>query len=149
MAVTVADVERLDANGWKSLSSDRKQALLDDAQREYDTIYDSRNSRFPTLEGDKDVFIKNLTAHKWELAEGGEASSEGGQGGSTSYVTGMRDLNIHSFWLPRTPGTCGDPASPPGRYPAGSSKAGSMDMPRSTPSSSSLARTRSFRPYSR
>jgi hypothetical protein len=91
MAVTVADVERLDANGWKSLSSDRKQALLDDAQREYDTIYDSRNSRFPTLEGDKDVFIKNLTAHKWELAEGGEASSEGGQGGSTSYVTGSAD----------------------------------------------------------
>ena len=91
MAVTVQDVERLDANGWKSLSDDRKQALLDDAETEYATMYDARNSRFPTLVGDKDVFIKNLAAHKFELAEGGEASSEGGQGGSTSYVTGQAD----------------------------------------------------------
>jgi len=45
-------------------------------------------SRLPTLDGDAEVFTLNLAAHKWELAEGGEAQSESGEGGSVNYTTG-------------------------------------------------------------
>lgn len=85
MTITVADVELLSAKGWNNLSQSRKQALLDDAVRESETLYSDRNARFPTLDGDRDVFIKNLAAHKWELAEGGQATSESSQGGSASF----------------------------------------------------------------
>jgi len=91
MAITVSDVEALESKGWQSLDATTKQDLLDDAKAERDTLYSGRVARTPILDGDEDVFIKNLAAHKWELAEGGEASSEGGQGGSTSYVTGQAD----------------------------------------------------------
>jgi len=39
------------------------------------------------VEGDRADFTKFLAAHLWELAEGGEASSEGSQGGSVSFNT--------------------------------------------------------------
>ena len=45
-------------------------------------------SRLPTLDGDAEVFTLNLARHKWELAEGGEAQSESGEGGSVSYQGG-------------------------------------------------------------
>lgn len=92
MAVTVADVEALDAQGWQHLDSAKKTALLDMAESEADTLYSGRVSRLPTLEGNKEDFIKLLAAHKFELAEGGEAQSESSTGGSVSYntVTGDR-----------------------------------------------------------
>jgi len=76
MTVTVSDVEALESKGWQSLDSTTKQDLLDDAKAERDTLYSGRVARTPILDGDEEVFIKNLTAHKWELAEGGEAQSE-------------------------------------------------------------------------
>jgi hypothetical protein len=88
VTVSVSDVEALDATSWQSLDQDKKQALLDDAKRELETMYRGDTARFPTLQGDEQVFIKNLAAHKWELAEGGEVNSANQTGGSTSYQTG-------------------------------------------------------------
>jgi hypothetical protein len=85
MAVTVDDVESLANNGWQSLTDGKKQNLLDDAERERATIFSGRVSRTPTLQGDEDIFIKNLAAHKYELAEGGEEQSTSQTGGNTSY----------------------------------------------------------------
>jgi hypothetical protein len=88
MAVTVSDVESLDSKGWSQLDSSKKTDLLNDAEREADTIYSGDVSTLPTIEGDTDVFVKNLAAHKFELAEGGEASSESATGGSVQYNIG-------------------------------------------------------------
>lgn len=89
--VTISDVEMLSSKGWTSLTDDRKEALLDDAIQERETMYSGRTSRFATLQGDEDIFVKNLAAHKWELAEGGEPQSESQTGGSTSYQTSQSD----------------------------------------------------------
>jgi hypothetical protein len=91
MTVTVADVEDLAAKGWRSLDDTKKQALLDDAQTERQELYSGRNSRLPTLQGDEDIFVKNLAAHKFELAEGGEPQSENQTAGSTSYNTSQAE----------------------------------------------------------
>ena len=88
MAVTVSEVESLDSKGWSQLDSSKKTDLLNDAEREADTIYSGDVSTLPTIEGDTDVFVKNLAAHKFELAEGGEASSESATGGSVQYNIG-------------------------------------------------------------
>ena len=88
MAVTVSDVESLEAKGWQSLDGTKKQDLLEDARAERDTIYSGQVSRTPILDGDEDVFIKNLAAHKFELAEQGQAQSTSQTGGSTSYQSG-------------------------------------------------------------
>jgi len=85
--VSVSDVEALDSLGWENLDATKKQALLDDAKTEANTIYTGRYARFPTIDGDRDIFIKNLAAHKWELAEGGEPTTESAGGGSVSYNT--------------------------------------------------------------
>lgn len=85
MTVDVSDVEALDSTGWQSLDAVTKQELLEAAKQERDTMYSGRNARLPTLDGDEDIFIANLAAHKFELAEGGEAQSESQTGGSTSY----------------------------------------------------------------
>lgn len=99
--VTTDDVEDLDSTGWQSLSSSKKSALLADAETERDTMYSGRNSRYKTVVGDEDVFIKNLAAHKWELAEGGEAQSESQTGGSTSYQQGQSEdyLSLTRFGM--------------------------------------------------
>jgi hypothetical protein len=88
MAVTIDDVEKLDSKSWSQLPDDHKQALLQDAQSEADTIFSGQVSTLPSIEGDRDVFVKNLTAHKYELAEGGEATSENSAGGSVNYNLG-------------------------------------------------------------
>ncbi|AFH22971.1 hypothetical protein OSG_eHP40_00020 [environmental Halophage eHP-40] len=77
--------------------SRKKQALLDDAKRELETMYRGDTARFPTLQGDEQVFIKNLAAHKWD-AEGGEPTSSNQTGGSTSYSTGSTEDYSHSLW---------------------------------------------------
>ena len=85
--VTVSDVEALSSTGWRNLAQDKKEALLDDAIRESNTIYTGRFSRLPTIDGDREIFIKNLAAHKFEYAQGGEAQNESASGGSVSYNT--------------------------------------------------------------
>ena len=87
MAVTIEDVENLDSRGWTQLSNDKKQYLLEQAEREANTLYSGRLSTVSEIEGALEDFISNLSAHKWEQAEGGEAQSESSQGGSVNYNT--------------------------------------------------------------
>ena len=84
---TISDVESLSSTGWDQLNQDKKEDLLDDAIQETATLYSDRVARMPTLDGDRTIFIKNLAAHKYTLAEGGEAQSESNQGGNVSYNT--------------------------------------------------------------
>jgi len=79
-------VEQLSSTGFAQLSDDRKNELIREAIGERDTLYTGDMSRLPTLDGDREVFSLNLAAHKWELAQGGEAQSESGEGGSVSYA---------------------------------------------------------------
>ena len=84
----IEQVEYLSSTGWTQLSRERKSEAIRSAIAERDTLYTDRMSRLPTLDGDAEVFTLNLAAHKMELAEGGEAQSESGEGGSVSYTTG-------------------------------------------------------------
>lgn len=85
----VSQVENLSSTGWTQLSDDRKKEAIRAAISERDTLYSDRMSRLPTLDGDAEYFTLNLAAHKCELAEGGEAQSESGEGGSVNYTTGQ------------------------------------------------------------
>lgn len=76
------------STGWTNLSDSRKDELIREALGERDTLYSGQMSRLPTLDGDAEVFTLNLARHKWELAEGGEAQSESGEGGSVNYRGG-------------------------------------------------------------
>jgi len=84
-------VEQLSSTGFTQLSDDRKDELIREAIGERDTLYTGDMSRLPTLDGDAEVFSLNLAAHKLELAQGGQAQSESGEGGSVSYDTGAVD----------------------------------------------------------
>jgi len=84
----IEQVEYLSSTGWAQLSRERKSEAIRSAIAERDTLYTDRMSRLPTLDGDAEVFTLNLAAHKMELASGGEAQSESGEGGSVSYTTG-------------------------------------------------------------
>lgn len=86
--VTVSEVESLSSTGWSQLPDAKKQSLLADAEAEANTLYSAQVATLPVIEGDRDVFIKNLAAHKWTLAEGGEATSESSTGGSVNYNLG-------------------------------------------------------------
>jgi len=79
------------STGWTQLSDGRKDEMIREAIGERDTLYSGRMSRLPTLDGDAEVFTLSLARHKWTLAEGGEAQSESGEGGSVSYQTGNVD----------------------------------------------------------
>lgn len=85
----IGRVEELSSTGWSQLSRDRKARAIRDAISERDTLYSGRMSRTPTLDGDGEVFGRNLAAHKLELAEGGEPQSESGEGGSVNYQSGQ------------------------------------------------------------
>jgi len=86
MAVTVQDVRDLSSTGWsQTASNDVVQQYIDDANDEADSVFSKRMSNLPNLDGDRDIFIKNLAAHKLELHEGGEAQSESNAGGNVSY----------------------------------------------------------------
>lgn len=87
----IADVDNLSSTGFSQLSRGRKVRLIRDALGERETLYSNDMARFPTLDGDEETFLINLAAHKFELAEGGEAQSESGEGGSASYRTGQGD----------------------------------------------------------
>ena len=85
--VTVEDVQAVYGEKPPALDETKQQALLDDAETEADTIYSRRTTRTPILAGDRDIFIKHLAAHKWELAEGGELQSQSQTGGSVNFQT--------------------------------------------------------------
>jgi hypothetical protein len=93
MAVSISDVEALDSTGWSALDSTNKQALLDMAERQADRLYSGKLSTVSEVEGDRDDLIKLIAAHKFELAEGGEAQSENGGGGSVTYNTVTGETN--------------------------------------------------------
>ncbi len=96
MSVSIDDVEPLSSDGWGQLDDKTKKALLAQAESATDTVYGGRVSRLNEIEADRDYFVQNLTAHYWELAEGGEATSESATGGSVSYntVTGDTMSNL-------------------------------------------------------
>lgn len=87
MAVTTSDVDNLSSTGWTQLDSGKKTELLNTAEALVDGQLSTQQSRFPTLEGDRDDAVTWLAAHFYELAEGGEAQSENSQGGSVSFNT--------------------------------------------------------------
>jgi len=84
----IDQMEDLSSTGWAQLSRGRKSEAIRSAIAERDTLYSDRMSRLPTLDGDAEYFTLALAAHKCELAEGGEAQSESGEGGSVSYQSG-------------------------------------------------------------
>jgi len=95
----IEQVEYLSSTGWSQLSRDRKAEAVRNALSERDTLYSGDMSRLPTLDGDSEVFTLNLAAHKLELAEGGEAQSESGEGGSVSYSSNAGEdyLNLTRY----------------------------------------------------
>lgn len=96
MAVTVADVRNTTSLGFQEFDDAFIQDKLDEAETEADTIYTARVSHLPTLDGDRDIFIKHLAAHKTELASGGQTESESSTGGNVSYVTSNpSDVNTY------------------------------------------------------
>lgn len=84
----IQQVENLSNTGWTQTSRDRKAEAVRHAIAERDTMYSGQMSRMPTLVGDAEVFTLSLAAHKLELASGGEAQSESGEGGSVNYRGG-------------------------------------------------------------
>lgn len=87
MAVTTTDVEDLSSTNWSQLPQDTKDALLTQAQNVVNDLYGGDTATVAELEGNQDDAITWLTAHMWELAEGGETQSENSSGGSVSYNT--------------------------------------------------------------
>jgi hypothetical protein len=104
--VSVADVENLSGTNWSALDKAQKQSLLDDAESEANTLYSAQVSTLPVIEGDRDVFVKNLAAHKWTLAEGGEASSEAAGDGNVNYNLGNPNENMMYLSQTRYGRTC-------------------------------------------
>jgi len=84
----IEQMDNLSSTGWTQLARKRKSEAIRAAIAERDTMYAGRMSRMPTLDGDREYFTLNLAAHKCELAEGGEAQSESGEGGSVNYRGG-------------------------------------------------------------
>jgi len=83
-----SDVEELSAKGWQNLSDSRIDRAIKGAIAERNTIYVGDMARTPTLDGDLETFLLNLSAHKCEIAEGGQAESESSEGGSSNYTSG-------------------------------------------------------------
>src|SRR6056297_1675698 len=80
-------VRALSSTGFTQVSEERLDELIKDAIAEATSLYTGRFSRLPTLDGDAEIFRKNLAAHKTLNAEGGEAQSESNAGGNVSYNT--------------------------------------------------------------
>jgi hypothetical protein len=85
----IDQVSRLSSTGFTQLSRDRKAQAIRSALGERATLYTDKMARLPTLDGDAEVFLLNLSAHKMELAEGGETTNESGEGGNANYQTGQ------------------------------------------------------------
>jgi hypothetical protein len=87
MAVTLSDVEELDAQGWQQIDDAVKQESLDRARRLLDNQFSDRVATLPTFVGSRDDGLKLLAAHLIEMATGGEAQSESTEGSSVTYNT--------------------------------------------------------------
>ena len=87
MSVTVEDVENYASKKWQQLDGDVKQEQLDLAESMLANQFSERMATLPNFKGDRDFGLKLLTAHLWELAQGGEAQSESSEGGSVTYNT--------------------------------------------------------------
>jgi hypothetical protein len=85
----IDQVSRLSSTGFQQLGRHRKAQAIRSSIGERNTLYTDKMSRLPTLDGDAEVFLLNLAAHKMTLAEGGEATNESGEGGNASYQTGQ------------------------------------------------------------
>jgi hypothetical protein len=85
----IDQVSRLSSTGFRQLGRDRKEEAIRAALGERVTLYSDKMARLPTLDGDAEIFLLNLSAHKMELAEGGEATNESGEGGNASFQTGQ------------------------------------------------------------
>jgi hypothetical protein len=96
MAITRSDVENLAANSWKQLSDTKKDELVNIAERIVDNQLSADVATLPTVEGDTDDAKTFCAAHLFELAEGGEAQSEGSTGGNITYNTVTGDI-VSSF----------------------------------------------------
>ena len=83
------EVKNLSSTGFTQLADTRVDRAIKGALAERDTIYSGNMARFPTLDGDAEEFSLNLSAHRCQLAEGGQPQSESGEGGSTSYQQGQ------------------------------------------------------------
>jgi hypothetical protein len=91
MAVTRESVEEYAARGWQQLDDEVKDKQLVVAKSLIDNQFADRISTLPTLVGDKDDATELLAAHLFDLAEGGEAQSEGGEAGNVTYNTTAGD----------------------------------------------------------
>jgi len=96
MPISIDDVEPLSSDNWSQLDDKTKKSLLDQAESATDHVYGGRVARLNQIESDREFFVKNLAAHYWTLAEGGEPTSESATGGSVSYntVTGDTMSNL-------------------------------------------------------
>ena len=87
MSVTVEHVESLSSTGWEQLHESKKTEMLEIAKSLVDGQLSRRQSNFSSLEGDRDEAVRWLSAHLWELSQGGESQSDSTQGGSVSFNT--------------------------------------------------------------
>lgn len=83
--VTVDDVQAVYGEGKPAISQEKRQELVDIAERLRQNVFGGRVTRQSELEGDEDDFERYLAAHLWEIAEGGEAQSQSQTGGSVNY----------------------------------------------------------------
>ena len=87
MSITRTDVEALSSTGWDQLNDDKKDELIEIAESLVDGQLSKRQSRFSSIEGNRDHAKRLMCAHLWELAQGGESQSDNTQGGSVSFNT--------------------------------------------------------------
>ena len=86
-SVTVDDVENYGSTNWRQLDADVKDEMFELAQSLIDNQFSKQVSTLPNFRGNRGFGLKLLTAHLWEMAEGGEAQSESSEGGSVTYNT--------------------------------------------------------------
>ena len=85
--ITKEDVEHLSATSWSNLDDQTFNEYLEIAETLMDNQFSDQVATLPTFEGDRKHGGALLVAHLLELSEGGEASSESGEGGSVTYNT--------------------------------------------------------------
>ena len=87
MSITATEIRDLDSTDFNSFEDSDIETYIDIAERQTDNLYGGRMSRVATRRGDKDDFVRFLTAHLLEKARGGDAQSESATGGSVNYNT--------------------------------------------------------------
>jgi len=83
--ITVSDVQDVYGDQSPSFGTAQQSELTDIAERLTDNVFDKRLARDPQIETSNDDFAAFLAAHLWEIAEGGEASSQSNSGGSVNF----------------------------------------------------------------